>query len=97
MTARNSLAAEMTKEKNEQISKSLFVLKCMLAGKGEERIQGSTYSLLLVYFTKFGLVSQFSLNCTLTSLASVKNNQSNLLFYLKADTLFLTCSSLIGR
>lgn len=97
MTARNSLAAEMTKEKNEQISKSLFVLKCMWAGKSEERIQGSTYSLLLVYFVIFGLVSQFSLNCTITSLASVKNNQNNLLLYLKANTLFPTCSSFIGR
>lgn len=97
MTSRNSLAAEMTKEKNEQISKSLFVLKCMWAGKSEERIQGSTYSLLLVYFVIFGLVSQFSLNCTITSLASVKNNQNNLLLYLKANTLFLICSSFIGR
>lgn len=97
MTARNSLAAEMTKEKNEQISKSLFVLKCMWAGKSEERIQGSTYSLLLVYFAIFGLVSQFFLNCTITSLTSVKNNQNNLLLYLKANTLFLTCSSFTGR
>lgn len=97
MTARNSLAAEMTKEKNESISKSLFVLKCMWAGKSEERIQGSTYSLLLVCFVIFGLVSQFSLNCTITSLTSVKNNQNNLLLCLKANMLFLTCSSFTGR
>lgn len=69
-----------------------------VCGEGRVRKENrSTNSLLLVYFTKVVLVSPFSLNCTIPSLASVKNNQNSLLFCLKANTLFLTCSSFIGR